>query len=147
MIQSNGRSSAVALAVVAIAVIVTIVQAFGASTKPPALYTKTQATAGAKVYTARCEVCHGAHLEGVNGPPLVGHNIAVLGEKNHLTVGDFFQFITQQMPLNAPGSLSHADYVNVLAYLLQKNGYPAGSKPLTYSGAMKSSVRMTSVQR
>jgi cytochrome c len=143
---SSRKAAAVATIVVGIALLVTIVSALGASAKLPALYMKTQATAGAKVYGARCEVCHGAALQGVNGPALVGHNIMLLGEKNHLTVGDFFQFITAQMPLNAPASLSHADYVNVMAYLLQKNGYPAGAKPLTYAGAMKSSVKMTSVR-
>jgi hypothetical protein len=35
------------------------------------------------------------------------------------------------MPANDPGSLSDQQYRQVLAYLLSKNGYPAGSKPLT----------------
>ncbi len=34
-------------------------------------------------------------------------------------------------------------YVTVLASILKVNGYPAGSKPLTYADATKSSVIMT----
>jgi hypothetical protein len=38
--------------------------------------------------------------------------------------------ISTQMPVNNPGSLSKNQYTQVLAFILAKNGYPAGSVPL-----------------
>jgi hypothetical protein len=58
-------------------------------------------------------------------------------------VGDFFSFMALQMPLNAPGSLPKNTYASVMAYILTRNGYPAGSKPLSYDGAMHSTVIIT----
>jgi mono/diheme cytochrome c family protein len=116
----------------------------GAGAKAPALYSKSQAAAGEKVYASKCAMCHGANLEGGAGPPLSGPNMTTLGTKTHLTVGDMFGYIVSNMPMNAPASLSHDQYVAVLAYILAKNGYPAGSKPLTYAGANASKVLVRS---
>ena len=66
------------------------------------------------------------------------------GTKTHLTVGDMFGYIVSNMPMNAPASLSHDQYVAVLSYILNKNGYPAGSKPLTYASANASKVLVRS---
>ena len=52
--------------------------------------------------------------------------------------------MTTQMPMNAPASLSHEQYLAILAYILKQNGYPAGSKPLAYGAAMNSKITMTS---
>jgi mono/diheme cytochrome c family protein len=115
-----------------------------AASAPPALYTAPQAAAGATVYAGKCALCHGAQLEGGAGPPLSGPNMTTLGQKTHLSVGDLFGYITTNMPMNDPASLSHAQYVVVLAYILKQNGYPAGPRPLTYAGASSSGVRIAS---
>ncbi len=118
--------------------------AAGAGAKAPALYAKSQIAAGEKAYSTKCAMCHGANLEGGAGPPLSGPNMTTLGTKTHLTVGDMFGYITANMPMNAPASLSHDEYVAVTAYILNKNGYPAGSKPLTYASANASKVMVRS---
>jgi polar amino acid transport system substrate-binding protein len=110
---------------------------------PPALYTKAQAAAGAKLYASTCAQCHGANLEGGVGPALRGPNLQRLAQKTKLTVGDFFQFLALQMPLNAPASLPKDQYASIMAYILSRNGYPAGPKPLTYDAATKSNVIIT----
>ena len=115
----------------------------GSAAAPPALYSKAQAAAGAKLYAANCAQCHGENLEGGVGPALRGPNLVRLAQKTKLTVGDFFQFMALQMPLNAPASLSKDKYAAVMASILARNGYPAGSKALTYDGAMKSPVIIT----
>jgi mono/diheme cytochrome c family protein len=107
---------------------------------PPALYTTAQAQAGAQHYTAVCAVCHGAQLQGVVGPALKGPNFA--SEKSGFAVGDIFTIIANNMPASDPGSLSPDVYVTVMAYVLQQNGYPAGSTPLTYSMAAASNVKL-----
>jgi hypothetical protein len=45
--------------------------------------------------------------------------------------GYFYRFMSTHMPLNAPGSLSKSQYLDVLAYLLAMNGYPSGPHELT----------------
>jgi polar amino acid transport system substrate-binding protein len=106
-----------------------------AAPRAPALYANAQATQGAGLYASKCAMCHGVQLEGGAGPPLSGPNMTTLGQKTHLSVGDMFTYITTNMPMNAPASLSHDQYVVILAYILKQNGYPAGSKPLTYASA------------
>ncbi len=110
---------------------------------PPALYTKAQAAAGAKLYSSTCVQCHGDNLEGGVGPALRGPNLVRLATKTKLTVGDFFGFMSLQMPLNAPGSLPKDQYASIMAYVLARNGYPAGPKPLTYAVATSSNVIIT----
>jgi mono/diheme cytochrome c family protein len=110
---------------------------------PPALYAKAQAAAGAKMYASTCAQCHGENLEGGVGPALRGPNLQRLAQKTKLTIGDFFSFMALQMPLNAPASLPKDQYASILAFILARNGYPAGPKPLTYDAAMHSNVVIT----
>ena len=98
-----------------------------ASASRTAYYTATQASAGAKAYAADCASCHGVHLEGVSAPALVGGGGMAASE----SVADLYGFITEQMPAGNPGSLSSATYTSILAFLLEKNGHPAGAVPLT----------------
>lgn len=95
-------------------------------------YTSVQAATGKALYQSSCSTCHGTHLEGVAGPALSG-----AGAK-HLTITGVFDLMTTEMPLNAPASLSHDQYVAIMAYVLMKNGMKPGTKPLTYGEAMKS---------
>ena len=44
------------------------------------------------------------------------------------------------MPADTPGSLTHDQDVLIMAFILQQNGYPAGSKELVYEDAEKSTV-------
>jgi polar amino acid transport system substrate-binding protein len=42
------------------------------------------------------------------------------------------------MPLNAPASLTHDQYVNVMAFILSRNGYKPGKEKLTFAEASSS---------
>ena len=103
-------------------------------------YSPAQASTGLKAYGANCSSCHGEKLEGGVGPALSGATLNTLSKNTHLTVGDMFTFLSQQMPLNAPASLTKKQYAAIMAYVLKFNGYPAGSKELTYAGATDSKV-------
>ncbi|BBD79044.1 hypothetical protein ALSL_0373 [Aerosticca soli] len=102
----------------------------------PALYTQAQADSGKQKFLDNCSRCHGRDLAGIAGPALKGPNFA--SPSMHFTVGDIFTIVSQNMPATQPGSLPQQDYVEIMAFLLQQNGYPAGSTPLTYEAAKQS---------
>jgi mono/diheme cytochrome c family protein len=109
---------------------------------PPALYTAAQASAGAGVFTQSCAMCHGANLQGGAGPALLGQSFAPAAA-NH-TVGAIFTLIATKMPLGSPGSLTHDQYTDVMAYILTQNGYPAGSTALDYTTTLASTTPLVS---
>ncbi len=75
---------------------------------------------------------------GYSGPALKGKDFADPSYNFH--VSDIFNFVSKQMPAATPGSLSHEEYEQIMAFILQQNGYPAGPKALVYAEAEKSSV-------
>jgi mono/diheme cytochrome c family protein len=91
-------------------------------------YTSEQAAAGAKAYKKTCASCHGAALRGGMGPTLVGKPFwrAYGGKK----VSTLWSGVHTQMPMMAPGSVAATNSIDIMAFLLQKNGVPAGATPL-----------------
>ena len=104
-----------------------------------ALYTDAQAQKGVDPYETSCAMCHGANMEGGQGPTLLGPTFT----SHYQTVGDLMQFVVQNMPKSNPGGLSHEDYVDILAYVLLKNGWPSGSQALSYAAASASKVALS----
>jgi alcohol dehydrogenase (cytochrome c) len=92
-------------------------------------YTSAQATHGAGVYTQYCLQCHGANLQGDSGPALSGQIFRSAYGAG--TAAQLYDFISRQMPQNAPGTLSQAQYLDVTAYMLARNGLPSGNTPLS----------------
>jgi hypothetical protein len=45
------------------------------------------------------------------------------------------------MPLTAPGTLTRDEYLSIMAYLLAKNGHPAGKAVLTANITQASTAR------
>jgi mono/diheme cytochrome c family protein len=107
------------------------------------LFTAAQARAGRVVYLADCASCHGAALQGISGPKLVGRDFA--GPEDGFTVGLVFTNLWEGTPAGAPDSLSRTDYVDVMAYLMQANGYPAGKRALTFDAAGASKAAFVSL--
>ncbi len=92
-------------------------------------YTAEQARDGAQLFAVRCAICHGASLQGIDrkGPALVGPPIRARRWKLAL----LFSYVSHEMPANARGSLSQREYLSLVAFLLQRNGHPAGPKQLS----------------
>jgi mono/diheme cytochrome c family protein len=93
-----------------------------------AAFTEAEAVEGRAAYNSNCAVCHGNTLtNGTFAPPLAGEYFknAWTGK----TVGALFERV-KSMPPAAPGSLPGSIYVQIVAYLLQSNGAPAGTIPL-----------------
>lgn len=91
------------------------------------IYMPEQAARGEAVYSTRCSGCH----EGQNGdgPQLVGK--AFLDRWREDTLEPLFTFIKTSMPGDFPGGLDERAYVDVTAYILQANSFPAGKSALS----------------
>ena len=90
------------------------------------VYTAAQATRGAKVFESQCATCH-REVGGV-APVLAGERFTrAFGDATLQTV---FTTIKTTMPRPAPGSLSDAEYTDIVAHLLRLNSYPDGMSEL-----------------
>jgi mono/diheme cytochrome c family protein len=109
----------------------TFLIAFQAAADAPALYTAAQASAGAAVFAQSCATCHGANLEGVAGPALKGPAFRDMAAAQNLNAQSLLTVVSQSMPQDNPASLTPAQYAALIAYILQQNGYPAGTSELS----------------
>jgi polar amino acid transport system substrate-binding protein len=105
---------------------------------PTVSFTADQVAAGQTIFETTCSPCHGSQLEGGAGPALHGAAFNTLANKVHATVGDIFTYMSTNMPLNNPASLKHGEYVDIMAFILSKNGWHAGYTPLTFEAASSS---------
>jgi len=90
-------------------------------------YSTEQAKRGEAQYKETCVDCHGDDLRGGlnGGPPLRGGMFTM-----HFGGGpasSLFLFMSTQMPPEAPGRFSASTYADLMAYVLQVNGYDAGA--------------------
>jgi len=91
------------------------------------IYTHEQAENGAKVYADACSRCHREDLSGYAG--LRGAKFIENWREDNLE--SLWKRVSKSMPAGAPGSLSEKEYVDVLAFILEANEFPAGKEPLT----------------
>src|SRR2546428_142344 len=50
-------------------------------------------------------------------------------------LGSLFNFRRTKMPADSPGSASEAEYLDIIAYVLSLNSFPAGAQELNSSAA------------
>jgi quinoprotein glucose dehydrogenase len=97
------------------------------------LYTQAQAVRGKDAYLRACASCHMEDLGGHEyAGALAGYPFQMKWED--ASVAEVFGRI-RTMPIGAAGSLTPPEYLDILAYLLQANGYPAGNDELTVAVA------------
>jgi mono/diheme cytochrome c family protein len=85
------------------------------------VYTAAQAARGKTVFGDKCTACHepsrfsgATFLESFGGKPLK----------------EMWDIASGTMPEDNPGSLKPQEYGDILAYVLELNGYPAGESEL-----------------
>ena len=97
-------------------------------------YTAAQAATGKTGFEAHCAACHGNTLmNGTFGPPLAGETFRAAWAGR--SVRELLDSAKRMPPAN-PGSLSDEAYANIVAYVLQVNGYAAGGTALTTGAGM-----------
>lgn len=87
---------------------------------------KAQIQRGEQVYLQSCQKCHGNELQGLRGPTLRGQEFLA----RWATIGNLHAKISTTMPRSAPASLAPQDYLDVLAFIVNKNGVPLGTRGL-----------------
>jgi len=93
------------------------------------VYSAAQAKRGQTTYNDSCAKCHLEDLSGgATSPPLQGPDF--LTNWKGKTLGALFDEVRMTMPFDSPGSLTPAQYADVLAYMLSVNKFPAGEKEL-----------------
>jgi len=119
-----------------------------------AYYTAEQADRGKAYFYASCAVCHTADPNSPNGFVDASLGMGMLGGNTHGrtlffgdrwlnensamsarpqrwdTVADLYNKISSTQPANDLGGLSTQEYLDIVAYLIHQNGFPAGKEEL-----------------
>lgn len=90
----------------------------------------SQAEDGAAAFASNCAACHGANLEGTTLGPILSGN-AFLMRWGTQTPQLLLNNIQANMPPGGNESLSEADYLNIVAHILDSNGMDSVSNALT----------------
>ena len=96
-------------------------------------YTAAQAEAGRASYATNCAVCHGENLQGGAGPALSGSSFAARWGTH--TTSELLTLVQAAMPPGIPGVLNEAEYLEVIALMLETNGVAPGADALTAATA------------
>jgi cytochrome c5 len=100
----------------------------GETTVKDGVFTPGQAARGRERYEASCQRCHGADLTGGAGRSLTG--VVFLRDWTGLTLDGLFERM-QSMPPDGSENLSGDAYVDIISYVLERNGFPSGDAELS----------------
>jgi mono/diheme cytochrome c family protein len=109
------------------------------------VYTEEQSQRGEAIYFAKCVLCHRPEMTGSQiVPPLIGE--VFLTRWNRRTAGDLFEWIRTSMPPVITSRLNPQEYADVLAYILNRNQFPAGREELATDFAALAGIRMAPIE-
>lgn len=97
------------------------------------VFSKAQAQRGKTAYVRSCQGCHSSNLQGEGiEPPLIGSLFIDAWREDKLF--SLYDFIATRMPKEgrkaSPGSLTQQQYLDIVAWILERNGFPAGTQEL-----------------
>ena len=101
------------------------------------VYSEAQASRGQTEYMVHCARCHRDDLSGYNNI-LTGRRFMEMYRESSLHL--FFDKTKTTMPRGEPASLSDAAYVDIVAYVLKVNAFPAGARELRVEDLRKVQV-------
>ncbi len=102
-------------------------------------FDNAQVAHGKRLYSSQCAKCHGANMQGITAPALSGPAFAP-ASGSHLTIGGIYTYMSTNMPADRPGKLKDDEYADIMAYLLNANGYGAGTAKMTADTARASTI-------
>ena len=105
-----------------------------ASAGTPAQDAADQLRQGQAIYVTKCASCHGAKMTGGAGPALRPvSKTKVL--KLEASAADFAKYVKLNMPVSDPGSMTTAQSLSVVAFILKQDSVMAADTPLTAAAA------------
>jgi mono/diheme cytochrome c family protein len=108
------------------------------------VYSEPQAKQGETVYFTHCVECHGEDFAGrEQAPALAG--LGFMDKWKRTPLRKLFESV-EQMPPDQPKTLTPQQYVDVLAYMLSVNGFPAGTTALATDRAALARIEFTNVR-
>lgn len=100
---------------------VAVAQDTAAADSVEGVYTAEQSARGEKLFRQYCGACHAsAEFKGA----------FFMNRWGVGTVYQLFDFLRTQMPIDNPGKLTPEEYVAVIAYVFELNGFPQGETAL-----------------
>lgn len=98
------------------------------------VFTGEQAQRGEQAYSGACKRCHGPKLNGAGQPDMPPSPAVARASFLHKWEGQstqaLFEYLRNQMPQDNPGTLTDQQYADIMAYMFQQSGMPAGDKEL-----------------
>lgn len=97
------------------------------------VYSAAQAAQGEKQYQQVCQRCHGTDTRA-------GEEVSLWGDEfwkswREDTLDNLYHYVSANMPNDEPATLKTDQYLDVIAYVLGKNGLPAGETKLTVANS------------
>lgn len=93
------------------------------------IFSMDQSRSGQALYDEHCSGCHRGGQSSVN-PESLGDGFQSAWGEDYLS--SFYDVIAETMPRGNPGSLQRDQYVDIVAYLLDSNGFPEGGATLAH---------------
>jgi quinoprotein glucose dehydrogenase len=93
------------------------------------VFNSAQAKRGEELYLGICAACHGEDMGGKEPAPELAGDKWMAKWEGH-SAGELFNRIKTTMPQGNPGSLTEAQYIDLVAFLFDANGFPSGAAEL-----------------
>ena len=105
------------------------------------VYTTAQAERGKSNFlSGRCGGCHQLDLSGDRGPALKGE--AFLSHWENGPINALFKKISETMPPNSANDTTDEAKIDIIAFLLQSNGFPTGKTELRLDADLLESIEI-----
>ena len=93
------------------------------------IFSTDQSKRGEAIYNANCAMCHQPDLGGKEPVPELAGDKFLAHWLNH-NVAELFTRVSTTMPQGKPGSLTHDQYIDVIAFIIDANGFKSGTTEL-----------------
>jgi mono/diheme cytochrome c family protein len=103
------------------------------------VFTADQSKRGEAIYNANCAMCHQPDLGGKEPVPELAGDKFLSHWLNH-SVGELDTRVSTTMPQGKPGSLTPDQYLDVIAFILDANGFKSGATDLKPGDALKTDM-------
>ena len=92
-------------------------------------FSTDQARQGENSFNKYCASCHGANLtDGMFGPPLAGNSFKERWAGRSME--ELFNYLRAAMPPGLTGQINSSGYIDLISYLLEKNGIESSKEAM-----------------